>query len=136
MTLYRDRRHQKAPKCRRLLALERIVDANGSSVAASAVLQLPDGHFYHCRMRNRLAGGANSMSSEKQYRRFAAASLDLSERGMDLANKTRVLIVAEAWLDLAERTTPLVERESGEAHRIIERPLSNVTTPRYRSAAD
>src|SRR6516165_8529346 len=40
--------------------------------------------------------------------------------------KTRVLIVAEAWLDLAERTTPLVERESGEAHRIIERPLSNV----------
>ena len=63
-------------------------------------------------------------------------SLDLSERGTDLANKTRVLIVAEAWLDLAERTTPLVERESGEAHRIIERPLSNVTTPRYRSAAD
>ena len=53
-----------------------------------------------------------------------------------MANKTRVLIVAEAWLDLAERTTPLVERESGEAHRIIERPLSNVTTPRYRSAAD
>jgi hypothetical protein len=50
--------------------------------------------------------------------------------------KTRVLIVAEACLDLAERTTPLVERESGEAHRIIERPLSNVTTPRYRSAAD
>jgi hypothetical protein len=76
------------------------------------------------------------MSSEKQYRRFAAASLDLSERGLDLANKTRVLIVAEAWLDLAERTTPLVERESGEAHRIIERPLSHVTTPRYRSAAD
>jgi len=76
------------------------------------------------------------MSSEKQYKRFAAASLDLSERGTDLANKTRVLIVAEAWLDLAERTTPLVERESGEAHRIIECPLSNVTTPRYRSAAD
>ncbi len=48
------------------------------------------------------------MSSEKQYRRFAAASLDLSERGTNSADKIRVLILAEAWLDLAERTTPLV----------------------------
>ena len=47
----------------------------------------------------------------------------LSERGTNLADKTRVLIVAEAWLDLAERTMPLVERESGEAHRIIEQPF-------------
>jgi len=67
---------------------------------------------------------------------FAAASLKLSEKGTNLAEKTGVLIVAEAWLDLAERTTPLVERESGGAHRIIEQPLSNVTSQRYRSAAD
>lgn len=72
------------------------------------------------------------MSSEKQYRRFAAASLGLSETGMNLADKTGVLITA-AWLDLAERTTPLVERESGEAHRIIEQRLSSVTSPRRRS---
>jgi hypothetical protein len=76
------------------------------------------------------------MSSEKQYSRFAAASLGFNEKGTNLAEKTPVLIVAEAWLDLAERTTPLVERETGEARRIIERPLSNVTSPRYRLMAD
>lgn len=38
------------------------------------------------------------MSSEKQYRRFAAASLGLSETGTNLADKTRVLIMAEAGL--------------------------------------
>ena len=73
------------------------------------------------------------MSSEKQYRRFAAASLGLSETGINLADKTGVLIMAAAWLDLAERTTPLVERESGEAHRIIEQRLSSLTSPRRRS---
>jgi hypothetical protein len=42
-----------------------------------------------------------------------------------------VLIVAEAWLDLAEQTTPIVERESGEAHRVIEHHLSKMTSPRH-----
>jgi hypothetical protein len=67
------------------------------------------------------------MSSESEYRRFAEASIDLSERGKNLADKSRVFIVADAWLDLAEQTTQLVERETGEAHRIIERPLNSVT---------
>lgn len=71
------------------------------------------------------------MSSEKQYRRYAAASLDVSARGQNLADETRVLIVAEAWLDLAEQTTPIVERESGEAHRVIEHHLSKMTSPRH-----
>jgi hypothetical protein len=67
------------------------------------------------------------MSYENAYRRFAVASLDLSEKGKNLADKSRVLIVAEAWLDLAEQTTQLVERETAEAHSIIEQPLSSVT---------
>ena len=72
------------------------------------------------------------MSSENHYRRFAVASLDLSERGKNLVDKSRVLIVAEAWLDLAEQTTELVQRETDAAHRIIEPPLSSVTSPRHR----
>jgi hypothetical protein len=54
----------------------------------------------------------------------------LSERGQNLADESRVLIVAEAWLDLVEQTTQLVKRETGEAHRIIEQPLS-MTKPIY-----
>ena len=73
------------------------------------------------------------MSCENEYRRFAIASLDLSERGKNLADKSRVLIVAEARLDLAEQTTPLVERETSEAHRIIEQPLGSVTLKAVRA---
>jgi hypothetical protein len=79
------------------------------------------------------SGENQPMSSEKQYRRFAATSLGLSE---SLAGKTRMLIRGRSLACLAERSTPLVERESGEAHRIIGQPLSNVTSPRYQSAAD
>lgn len=72
------------------------------------------------------------MSSENQYRRFAVASIDLSERGKTLVDKSRPLIVAEAWLDLAEQTTGLVQRETDAAHKIIEPPLSTVTSPCHR----
>jgi hypothetical protein len=55
----------------------------------------------------------------------------VSAKGRNLADKTRVLIVAEAWLDLAEQTTPIVERESAEAHGVIEHYLSKMTSPRH-----
>ena len=67
------------------------------------------------------------MSCEHEFRRFARATLVLSERGRNLADNSRVLIVAEAWLDLAEETTQLVERETSEAHRIIKQPLISMT---------
>ena len=72
------------------------------------------------------------MSSENQYRRFAVASIDLSERGKTLVDKSRPLIVAAAWLDLAEQTTELVQRETDAAHNIIGPPLSSVTSPYNR----
>jgi hypothetical protein len=72
------------------------------------------------------------MSSENQYRRFAVASIDLSERGKTLVDKSRPLIVAEAWLDLAEQTTELVQRETDAADKVIEPPLSSVTSPYHR----
>jgi|GraSoiStandDraft_45_1057281.scaffolds.fasta_scaffold12182_4 hypothetical protein len=45
------------------------------------------------------------MSLEFEYRRLAAACLELSKRAAALADKTRLLTIAEAWLDLAERVT-------------------------------
>ena len=38
-----------------------------------------------------------------EYRRLAAASLDLAQRAAALADKMRLLVIAEAWLDLADR---------------------------------
>jgi hypothetical protein len=42
---------------------------------------------------------------EFEYRRLAAACLDLAQRAAVLADKTRLLMIAEAWLDLANRVT-------------------------------
>jgi len=53
------------------------------------------------------------MSLEFEYRRLAAACLDLSKRAAVLADKTRLLLIAEAWLDLADR----VSRKHGNAKR-------------------
>ncbi len=75
------------------------------------------------------------MSSDNEYRRFAVASLDQSRRATDLPAKLGFLIMAEAWFELAEQTTPLMERDTGEAHRIVERPLIGATFPRRRIAA-
>ena len=63
------------------------------------------------------------MTSEN-YKNFAMASLNSTERAKDLTEKIGLLIIAEAWLELAEQTTQLVGHEAEEAHRIIERPLT------------
>jgi hypothetical protein len=64
------------------------------------------------------------MSSESEYRRSAAASLESSKGAPDLAGRIGRLIVAEAWIDLADQTTELAGSESGEAHRLLKQPLS------------
>jgi hypothetical protein len=66
------------------------------------------------------------MASEK-YKNFAVASLNSTEDAKDLTGKVGLLIIAEAWLELAEQTTQLVGHEAEEAHRIIERPLMRAT---------
>jgi hypothetical protein len=43
------------------------------------------------------------MSSESEYRRWAAACLDLGKRAAELTDRTRLFVIAEAWLDLADR---------------------------------
>ena len=66
------------------------------------------------------------MASEN-YKNFAVASLNSTEGAKDLTNKVGLLIIAEAWLELAEQTTQLLGHEAEEAHRIIERPLTTAT---------
>ena len=53
------------------------------------------------------------MSLQIEYRRLAAACLDLAKRAVVQTDKTRLLLIAEAWLDLAERVT----RNNGYAER-------------------
>ena len=62
------------------------------------------------------------MTSES-YKRFAASSLHSTEAVTGVSDKVRLLIMAEAWLDLAEQTTQMVDHESDEAHGMIEQPL-------------
>jgi hypothetical protein len=43
------------------------------------------------------------MGSVFEYRRLAGVSLDLAKRAVALADKMRLLRIAKAWLDLADR---------------------------------
>jgi hypothetical protein len=75
------------------------------------------------------------MTTQNAYRRFAATTLDVSKRAPDLATKTSVLVMADAWLDLAERTTQLVDHESDEAHMMMEQPLARASFQGHLRAA-
>ncbi len=65
--------------------------------------------------------------TSQTYKNFAVATLNSTERAKDLTDKVGLLIIAEAWLELAEQTTQLLDHEAEEAHRTIERPLTNAT---------
>jgi hypothetical protein len=67
------------------------------------------------------------MTSESQYKRFAATSLNSTEDATDLSDKVGLLIMAEAWLDLAEQTTQMVDHEADEAYSMIEQPLKRAS---------
>jgi hypothetical protein len=41
------------------------------------------------------------MRLEDEYRKYAADSLDLASKQPTSADKSRLLVMAEAWLDLA-----------------------------------
>jgi hypothetical protein len=60
------------------------------------------------------------MGKVDDYRGFAAACLDLANGTTDRADKTRLFLMAEAWLNLADRTARLVKRP---IRGIAEHPL-------------
>jgi hypothetical protein len=65
------------------------------------------------------------MSLEFEYRRLAATCLDLSKRAAVLADKTRLLLIAEAWLDLAERVTRKRAKAKRRSEGSAEHALAN-----------
>ena len=65
------------------------------------------------------------------YKRFAVSSLNSTEGAAGLSDKVGQLIIAEAWLDLAEQTTQIVDHEVDEAHYMIEQPLKRASAQRH-----
>jgi len=55
------------------------------------------------------------MSLESEYRCWAAASLDLAKRAAVIADKTRLLVIAEARLNLADRISRAHKRAARTA---------------------
>ena len=51
-------------------------------------------------------------SKEEDYRRHAADTLDLAQRATSISDKARLLMMADAWLDLAERAHRLARRQA------------------------
>lgn len=47
--------------------------------------------------------GINPMAKHDEYRGFASLCLDLAHTAPSPADRTRLLTMAEAWLDLADR---------------------------------
>jgi len=58
---------------------------------------------------NRGNGDTNPMSREDDYRTFAARSLELAGRTSNLKDKSHLLAMAEAWLNLADKIARLVK---------------------------
>jgi hypothetical protein len=52
------------------------------------------------------------MSKEDEYRRHAADILDLARRATSATHKTRLLVMADAWLDLADRVHRVARRRA------------------------
>lgn len=72
------------------------------------------------------------MSKADRYRRFAASSLELAQRMTDVADKTRLLAMAEAWLDLADRIS-----RPGKPHTVVrEDPAVQTMFERHQPEAD
>jgi hypothetical protein len=63
------------------------------------------------------------MTSKSAYSRFAVSSLNSTGTAANLSTKVGVLILADAWLTLAEQTTQTVDHETDEAHSMVQRPL-------------
>ncbi len=68
------------------------------------------------------------MSKEDEYRTFAATCLNIATKTSDTADKTRLLAIAEAWLNLADRASQLAARPTA---RIVDHPLVAKILRRY-----
>jgi hypothetical protein len=60
------------------------------------------------------------MSKEAEYRGFATFRLEVANKRQDAGDKMRLLVMAEAWRDLADRTSRLAK---DAAAKIADHPL-------------
>jgi hypothetical protein len=60
------------------------------------------------------------MTKEEDYRKNAAESVELAHRAGSSADKGRLLAMAEAWLDLADRARRLARQH---VRKVREHPL-------------
>jgi hypothetical protein len=64
------------------------------------------------------------MSLEDEYRKHAVDSFQLASGQPDSADKNRLLVMAEAWLDLADRTAGRINKlRSTVEHPLVEKVL-------------
>jgi hypothetical protein len=72
----------------------------------------------------------SSISKMDEYRRLAAASLDSAKNTRDQADKTRRLVMAEAWHELAERSAQTTKRHIRRVgdHPLVRRVLAQYST--------
>src|SRR5262249_21952291 len=61
-------------------------------------------------MDGRTNGFGGRMSREDEYRRHAAALLDLAKRASNDHDKKRLLVISEAWLNLADKLSRMAGR--------------------------
>ena len=66
----------------------------------------------------------SSEHKEVKYRGFAASCLDLAKSSPTFAEKTRLLAMAEAWLNLADRVAQLAKHP---VRKIADHPLVRKT---------
>ncbi|HTV35438.1 MAG TPA: hypothetical protein VMF12_03315 [Xanthobacteraceae bacterium] len=72
------------------------------------------------------------MSTEDRYRKYAAFSLDLAIMQPCSADKNRLLLMAEAWLDLADR---IARYKPTERHG-VDHPLVEMVLGRERPSVE
>ena len=73
-----------------------------------------------------------TMSKEEQYRRAAAETISLAHRAKRTEDKSRLLAMAEAWLDLADRAHQITKRQ---VRKVREPPLLSSKLGRYQADA-
>ena len=67
------------------------------------------------------------MRTQYQYRRYAAACFELAGKQLHNPDKIRLLVMAEAWLDMAERISKHPEQQDHRVdHPLVERTLGFV----------
>jgi hypothetical protein len=65
------------------------------------------------------------MTKQSDYRANAAATMQLAQRASSTADKGRLLKLAEAWLDLADRARGIARRlhRPGNLHPLLQKKL-------------